>query len=64
MSPGEKARGLQKLAGQVTGIVPGIDTDPAVCGGEACIARTPIPVWLLIRAREPSGLDAPIAQPA
>ena len=32
--------------------VPGIDTDPAVCGGEACTARTHIPVWLLVRARE------------
>ena len=58
MRPGEKARGLQKLAGQVVGIVPGIDTDPAVCGGEACIARTRIPVWLLIRARELGASEA------
>jgi uncharacterized protein (DUF433 family) len=58
MSPGEKARGLQRLAGQVGGIVPGIDTNPAVCGGEACIARTRIPVWLLIRARELGASEA------
>ncbi len=52
LSPGEKARLLQKLAGQIGGVVPGIDTDPTVCGGEPCIARTRIPVWLLVRARQ------------
>jgi len=26
---------------------PGIDSSPAVCGGDPCIARTRIPVWLL-----------------
>ena len=30
---------------------PGIDTTPGVCGGEACIAKTRIPVWLLVQAR-------------
>jgi uncharacterized protein (DUF433 family) len=30
---------------------PGIDSRPDVCGGDACIARTRIPVWLLERAR-------------
>ena len=58
MSPGEKARLLQKLAGQIGGVVPGIDTDPAVCGGEACIARTRIPVWLLVRARRLGASEA------
>ena len=50
--PRRKGEGLQRLAGQIVGIVPGIDTDPTVCGGEACIKRTRVPVWLLIRARE------------
>lgn len=31
--------------------VPGIDSRPDVCGGEPCIARTRIPVWLLEQAR-------------
>jgi uncharacterized protein (DUF433 family) len=26
---------------------PGIDFSASVCGGDACIARTRIPVWLL-----------------
>ena len=29
----------------------GIDSNPAVCGGEPCILRTRIPVWLLVQAR-------------
>lgn len=51
LSPGEKARLLQKVALGLGGAVPGIDTDPAVCGGEPCIVRTRIPVWLLVQAR-------------
>jgi uncharacterized protein (DUF433 family) len=30
---------------------PGIDSRPDVCGGEPCIVRTRIPVWLLEQAR-------------
>jgi uncharacterized protein (DUF433 family) len=62
LSPGEKARLLQRLAGQVGGVVPGIDTDPAVCGGEACIARTRIPVWLLAQARRQGASEAALLQ--
>ena len=28
-----------------------MDSIPDVCGGEPCIVRTRIPVWLLVRAR-------------
>ena len=30
-------------------MAPGIDSNPAVCGGEPCIVRTRIPVWLLVQ---------------
>lgn len=30
---------------------PGIDNSPGVCGGEPCIVRTRIPVWVLEQAR-------------
>lgn len=30
---------------------PGIANSPEVCGGESCIVRTRIPVWLLVQAR-------------
>jgi uncharacterized protein (DUF433 family) len=31
--------------------VPGIESRPEVCGGEPCVVRTRIPVWLLVQAR-------------
>ncbi|MEK7408990.1 MAG: DUF433 domain-containing protein [Acidobacteriota bacterium] len=30
---------------------PGIEASPGVCGGEPCIVRTRIPVWVLEQAR-------------
>jgi uncharacterized protein (DUF433 family) len=30
---------------------PGVDSRPEVCGGEPCIVRTRIPVWVLGQAR-------------
>ena len=30
---------------------PGIDSQPGVSGGEACIVRTRVPVWVLVQAR-------------
>jgi len=32
---------------QVEELLPGIDSTPGVCGGEPCIVRTRIPVWVL-----------------
>jgi uncharacterized protein (DUF433 family) len=31
--------------------LPGIESTPGVCGGEPCVVRTRIPVWLLEQAR-------------
>ena len=28
------------------------DVEPGVCGGDACIARTRIPVWVVVRAHQ------------
>jgi uncharacterized protein (DUF433 family) len=36
----------------------GIETDPSVCGGEACIGRTRIPVWVLEQARRLGSREA------
>ncbi|MFT5369027.1 MAG: hypothetical protein ACI8V2_004001 [Candidatus Latescibacterota bacterium] len=30
---------------------PGIDAIPGICGGEPCIVRTRIPIWILEQAR-------------
>jgi len=51
----EKAQLLQWIVRDIGDAVPGIDSTPGVCGGEPCIVRTRIPVWLLVQARR---LDA------
>ena len=37
-----------------------IEKTPGVCGGEARIRRTRIPVWLLVEIRQGGGSDAEI----
>lgn len=32
--------------------ISGIECTPGVCGGDACVAHTRIPVWALVRARQ------------
>jgi uncharacterized protein (DUF433 family) len=51
LSPGEKAQILKWVVQELGGAFPGIDSRPDVCGGEPCIVRTRIPVWLLAQAR-------------
>lgn len=51
MSLSEKAQVLNWLALDISGSFPGVESTPGVLGGEPCIVRTRIPVWLLIHAR-------------
>jgi uncharacterized protein (DUF433 family) len=51
LSPGERAQILKWVVQDLGGSFPGIDSQPDVCGGEPCIVRTRIPVWLLESAR-------------
>ena len=51
MTQGEKARLLQRVAQDLGDSFPGIDSTPGVSGGEPCIVRTRIPVWVLVQAR-------------
>ncbi|NEO70691.1 DUF433 domain-containing protein [Moorena sp. SIO3H5] len=51
LSPSEKVQVIQLLAQSLTNNWQGIDKNPRVCGGEACIVNTRIPVWLLVEAR-------------
>lgn len=48
----EKAQVLQWVASDLGEAYPGVESTPGVSGGELCIVRTRIPVWLLVRARE------------
>ena len=51
LSSAEKAQVLKWLVEDLGDAFPGIESRPDVCGGEACIVRTRIPIWLLENAR-------------
>ena len=51
LSRAEKAQLLQWIVHDLGDAFPGIESNPLVSGGEACIVRTRIPVWVLVRAR-------------
>ena len=46
----EKAQVLQWVVRDLGDAFPGIESTPGVCGGEPCIVRTRIPVWVLVQA--------------
>lgn len=60
LSPTEKAEAIQLLIGDLGGEWPGIEKLAGVCGGDACIVRTRIPVWLLELMRRHGSTDAEI----
>ena len=60
LSPAEKAQVLQWIAQDLGGVFPGIEHTSNVIGGEAHIARTRIPVWLLVQARRLGSSEADI----
>ena len=47
----EKAQVVVWAARDLGDTFPGIECKPGVCGGEPCIVRTRIPVWILEQAR-------------
>ncbi len=58
MNRSEKAQVLQWVVADLGGAYPGIDSVTGVCGGEPCIVRTRIPVWLLVHARKLGSSEA------
>jgi len=52
MTRAEKAQVLQWVVQDLGDAFPGIESVPDVCGGEPCIVRTRIPVWVLVQARQ------------
>ena len=60
MTIAEKAQLLQWIAHDISGTFPGVEVTPNVSGGEACIVRTRIPVWLVVQARKLGSTDADI----
>jgi uncharacterized protein (DUF433 family) len=58
----EKARILQWVAQDLGDSFPGIESTPRVNGGEPCIVRTRIPVWVLVQARNLGMSEAAILE--
>ena len=51
LSRAEKAQLLQWVARDLGNAFPGIESSPDISGGDPCIRRTRIPVWLLEQSR-------------
>jgi uncharacterized protein (DUF433 family) len=51
LTANEKAQAMQILAQSLDKTWRGIEKTPGVCGGDACISLTRIPVWVLVNAR-------------
>jgi len=49
---------LQWIVRDLGDAFPGIESTPDVCGGEPCIVRTRIPVWVLVQARRLGASEA------
>jgi uncharacterized protein (DUF433 family) len=47
----EKAQLLQWTARDLGDAFPGVESSTGVCGGEPCVVRTRIPIWVLEQAR-------------
>ena len=62
MSRAEKAQLLQAVVLDLGDAFAGIESRPGVCGGEPCIVRTRIPVWLLEQARRCGTTEAELLQ--
>ena len=60
MTRAEKAQILQWVARDIGDSVPGIESTPDICGGEPCIVRTRIPVWLLVQSKREGMSEAEI----
>ncbi len=62
LSRAEKAQVLQWLVRDLGDAFPGIETNVEVCGGEPCIVRTRVPVWLLVQARRLGASEAQLLE--
>ncbi len=58
LTPAEKVQVLQWVSKALFNAFPGIEQQPDVQGGDACIVRTRIPVWGLVRYRQLGMTDA------
>jgi len=52
LSYADKAQVLQWVARDLGDAFPGVESIPGVSGGEPCVVRTRIPVWVLVQSRQ------------
>ena len=62
LTPAEKAQVIQLLVQSLSNTWQGIEKTPGVCGGDACIVGTRIPVWSLVIDRSLGMSDARILE--
>lgn len=62
LSRAEKAQVLQWVVRDLGDAFPGIESIPGVSGGESCIVRTRIPVWVLVKGRQLGVSEAELLQ--
>ncbi len=60
LSRAEKALLLQRIVRDLGDSFPGVESTPGVCGGEPCIVRTRIPIWILEQMRRQGVSEADI----
>lgn len=58
LSPNDKLQALQLLSRSLSQNWRGVSKTPGICGGEACIEGTRIPVWVLVSYRQLGVKDA------
>ncbi len=58
LSPAEKALVLQWVTKDWQGAYAGIEERPNINGGEVCVVRTRVPVWLLVALRRAGASEA------
>ncbi|MBI4645696.1 MAG: DUF433 domain-containing protein [Bacteroidia bacterium] len=60
MKHSEKIQLLQWIVSDISDSFPNIESNENICGGEPCIVRTRIPVWILVQARRLGASEADI----
>ena len=58
LNPSERAQAIQILTKTLSNGTRGITKTIGVCGGDACIDKTRIPVWLMVNWRRQGMSDA------
>jgi uncharacterized protein (DUF433 family) len=62
LTPEEKSQAIQLLVQSLSNSWLGIEKNPRIMGGDACIRQTRIPVWLLVSLRRQGASEAYILE--